>query len=327
MSIWPTLTVALLVTNLGTLLYFGRQRQTNQAGEEEKANENNFNQPLHNTNEATHVTRTNDSSQTDTKDDHTNTRVKDIGVDSSLTVANSPLQPDAAQTFRTTFSYTPNASGVKSSKSTDPSSSSHVESIRVERIVHCMDTNTYLKSIAVVPKVTPTADANEAKTLSTNKNKKATLTEDSLVVDPPSSSSLPLGPPRDGTWNGCSVITSVPDVSETGLPLAKWRHWFRYVCIGILQRVPHDGVGIFYQTDIRSGGEWISKAFLVMQAAEHVGMKLIWHKVRKDTKRNKKGKNTGAKAGGLGEHSRFFLRNLFPPLSHSPCFFLDCAGE
>jgi hypothetical protein len=77
------------------------------------------------------------------------------------------------------------------------------------------------------------------------------------------------------------VITSVPDVSETGLPLNAWRTWFRRACTLIFERVDPDQVVLLYQTDvIVEGGRWESKSALCMQAAASVpGMRLVWHKI------------------------------------------------
>jgi hypothetical protein len=77
------------------------------------------------------------------------------------------------------------------------------------------------------------------------------------------------------------VITSVPDVSETGLPLDAWRTWFRRACTLIFERVDPDQVVLLYQTDvIVEGGRWESKSALCMQAAASVpDMRLVWHKI------------------------------------------------
>jgi hypothetical protein len=38
-------------------------------------------------------------------------------------------------------------------------------------------------------------------------------------------------------------------------------------------------VAIFYQTDIKRGGAWVDKGYLVSAAADRAGVPLLWHKV------------------------------------------------
>ncbi|XXF78311.1 SAM-dependent methyltransferase [Myxococcaceae bacterium GXIMD 01537] len=79
---------------------------------------------------------------------------------------------------------------------------------------------------------------------------------------------------------GCSVITSLPDVSELSpLSLAEWKQWFTHAAARVMEKVPPDGVAIFYQTDIKKAGAWVDKGYLVSRAAEAVGLELLWHKV------------------------------------------------
>lgn len=79
---------------------------------------------------------------------------------------------------------------------------------------------------------------------------------------------------------GCSVVTSLPDVSELSpLSLAEWKQWFTRAAALVMQRVPPEGVAIFYQTDVKKAGAWVDKGYLVSRAAEEVGCELLWHKV------------------------------------------------
>jgi hypothetical protein len=78
---------------------------------------------------------------------------------------------------------------------------------------------------------------------------------------------------------GASVITSLPDVSEVPLDLERWQAWFVDAARAVLRWVPRAGVAIFYQSDIRSGGTWIDKGYLVMRAATEEGALLLWHKI------------------------------------------------
>jgi hypothetical protein len=78
---------------------------------------------------------------------------------------------------------------------------------------------------------------------------------------------------------GCSLITSLPDVSEVAMPLPEWKRWFIAAAGRVFARVPDDGVAIFYQTDIKPSGVWIDKAHLVQRAADDAQVPLIFHKV------------------------------------------------
>lgn len=87
-----------------------------------------------------------------------------------------------------------------------------------------------------------------------------------------------LGEPRD--FAGCSFVTSLPDVSEfSGLGIEEWKTWFVQAASLVLSRCPDEGVVIFYQTDLKSEGVWIDKAYLCQKAAEPLGHSLLWHKI------------------------------------------------
>jgi hypothetical protein len=79
---------------------------------------------------------------------------------------------------------------------------------------------------------------------------------------------------------GSSVITSLPDLSE--LPeydFGAWRAWFIEAAQRVMAWVPEDGVAIFFQSDIRYGGAWVDKGYLVQRAAEESSAVLLWHKI------------------------------------------------
>jgi hypothetical protein len=79
---------------------------------------------------------------------------------------------------------------------------------------------------------------------------------------------------------GCSVFTSLPDVSELSpMTLAEWRRWFVDAARLVLEKTPDDGVAIFYQTDIKVERRWVDKGYLVLRAAEETGHELLWHKI------------------------------------------------
>ena len=77
---------------------------------------------------------------------------------------------------------------------------------------------------------------------------------------------------------GC-VITSLPDHTETPFTLPQWKRWFIDAVAAVIRRTPVDGLAMFYQTDVRSGGEWVSKSYLVLRGAERAGGRLVWHKI------------------------------------------------
>jgi hypothetical protein len=80
--------------------------------------------------------------------------------------------------------------------------------------------------------------------------------------------------------SGAVVFTSLPDVSELrGMDLPQWRDWFTAAAEAVLRATPADGAAVFYQSDIREGGVWIDKSFLVQQAAQRVGTDLLWHRI------------------------------------------------
>jgi hypothetical protein len=82
-----------------------------------------------------------------------------------------------------------------------------------------------------------------------------------------------------GVIDGAAAVTSLPDVSEVGLSLEKWRAWFLDATKLVVESVPRESVAIFFQTDIKKDGRWIDKGTLVMRAAEDVGAHVLFHKI------------------------------------------------
>lgn len=77
----------------------------------------------------------------------------------------------------------------------------------------------------------------------------------------------------------CSLVASMPDISEFSLSLDDWKAWFVKTAGLILSRCPDDGVTIFYQSDIKHEGGWVDKAYLCQKAAEMAGHTLLWHRI------------------------------------------------
>jgi hypothetical protein len=79
---------------------------------------------------------------------------------------------------------------------------------------------------------------------------------------------------------GSSVVTSLPDLSEVPtLGVDGWRAWFSASARRIVQWLPPEGVAIFFQSDVRRGGVWIDKGYLVQRAVEDEDAQLLWHKI------------------------------------------------
>lgn len=86
--------------------------------------------------------------------------------------------------------------------------------------------------------------------------------------------------PQQGVLEGCSFITSLPDVSELPhLSLHEWRRWFVEAARAVLDATPDDGVALFFQTDIKKNGVWVDKGYLCGRAAEDAGAACLFHKV------------------------------------------------
>lgn len=83
-----------------------------------------------------------------------------------------------------------------------------------------------------------------------------------------------------GRLAGCSLITSLPDLSElSGFSLDRWRSWFIAAARLVLEACPDEGAVIFYQTDIKHQGRWIDKGYLCARAADEAGHSMLWHKL------------------------------------------------
>lgn len=78
---------------------------------------------------------------------------------------------------------------------------------------------------------------------------------------------------------GISVVTSLPDVSEVGLSLEAWRAFFIEAAELSLAAADPRGVVVFFQTDLKREGAWISKSSMVLRAAESLCVPMLWHKI------------------------------------------------
>lgn len=81
--------------------------------------------------------------------------------------------------------------------------------------------------------------------------------------------------PRSST----SFVTSLPDVSEIGAPVTRWRAWFVDAAACVCDALTPGSLAIFVQTDLRRQGRWIDKSALVAEGAAKVGAELLCRKV------------------------------------------------
>lgn len=72
----------------------------------------------------------------------------------------------------------------------------------------------------------------------------------------------------------------MPDADEFAwMPIDEWEMWFRRAArLVLLAPMPED-YAIFFQTDRKVGGEWISKSSLICQEADLLGIPLRWHRI------------------------------------------------
>ncbi len=83
-----------------------------------------------------------------------------------------------------------------------------------------------------------------------------------------------------GIQDHASFVASLPDKSEfPNLSLDQWKNWFMTTSSLIMQKTSSEGVSIFYQSDIKVEGVWIDKSYLIMKAAELMGVELLFHKI------------------------------------------------
>lgn len=76
-----------------------------------------------------------------------------------------------------------------------------------------------------------------------------------------------------------SVIASLPDVSELGVTLERWREFFLAAARAALLAAADDGLCLFVQTDNKREGRWVSKAGLALRVADELEIPLVFHKI------------------------------------------------
>ena len=78
---------------------------------------------------------------------------------------------------------------------------------------------------------------------------------------------------------GASVVTSLPDASETSMARDDWGRWYEDTVALLLAKVAPGAVAMFYQTDVRADGLWVDKAAPCLRASALTGVALAFHKV------------------------------------------------
>ena len=78
-----------------------------------------------------------------------------------------------------------------------------------------------------------------------------------------------------------AVMTSLPDMSELdGVDsVPAYTAWLRRTAALCMRKVAPRGYCMFYQTDRRTGGEWVDKAGVLSSAASDLGIPMRWHKI------------------------------------------------
>lgn len=76
-----------------------------------------------------------------------------------------------------------------------------------------------------------------------------------------------------------AILTSLPDPDEMALSIDEWRWWFTSAIRRCCEALPDGHPAVFYQTDRKAGGAWLSKAGIVLEQAQRLGLAVIWHKI------------------------------------------------
>jgi len=77
-----------------------------------------------------------------------------------------------------------------------------------------------------------------------------------------------------------AIVASIPDSAE--LPngaFEPWKAWFSTVTERVFEAASPTTPILFYQSDVRHGGVWVDKGFLVQQAAQKIGVPLLHHRI------------------------------------------------
>ena len=79
--------------------------------------------------------------------------------------------------------------------------------------------------------------------------------------------------------NQLSIITSLPNVTETTFEFENWKRWFVQTAALCMTRADPNGAAIFFNSDSRVDGTTFSKCELLFEASRIAKVKLVWHKI------------------------------------------------
>ena len=66
------------------------------------------------------------------------------------------------------------------------------------------------------------------------------------------------------------------------MSLKSYVSWFQQALGLLFKSCKPETLVVFFQTDICSGGQWLDKAAMICQEADHYGASLLWHKITFD---------------------------------------------
>lgn len=78
---------------------------------------------------------------------------------------------------------------------------------------------------------------------------------------------------------GWSVVSSIPDISETGQSEPVWRAFFVDMAGALLKLCDDGGLLALFQTDVRKGGVWVDKSAMITAGVVAAGGVLLMRKI------------------------------------------------
>jgi hypothetical protein len=75
------------------------------------------------------------------------------------------------------------------------------------------------------------------------------------------------------------VISSIPDVSETGQSIPVWERFFTTMAKRLMEIVDDGGLMAVFQTDTRGGGLWMDKSAMITAGVAEAGGHIVMRKV------------------------------------------------
>ena len=78
---------------------------------------------------------------------------------------------------------------------------------------------------------------------------------------------------------GWSVVSSIPDISETGQSEAVWQSFFVDMAAGLMRCCDDGGLLALFQTDVRRDGLWVDKSAMITRGVVEGGGVLLMRKI------------------------------------------------